>query len=267
MKFRFTIVIMFSMAFLLSCSDSGGGNDREWELSWSDEFEGIEGELPDSDKWSFEIGTDWGNGQLEFDTDRAENVSLNGDGNLRIVARKESYNGSAYTSARIVTKGKFEQAYGRFEARMKLPYGQGLWPAFWLLGTDFAEVGWPDCGEIDIMEYRGQEVTTVHGTVHGPGYFAGGGVTNSYTLPSGRFDTGFHDFAVEWFEDELRFFVDDELYHLIRPHDLPGNWVFDKEFYIILNLAVGGGYVGWPDASTEFPQTLLVDYVRVFEEK
>ncbi len=226
-------------------------------------------------KWDFDIGDGtfyglppgWGNGQLEYDTDRPENVSLDGQGNLAIVARKESYMGSAYTSARIVTRGLFEKTFGRFEARIRLPWGQGIWPAFWLLGSNFSEVGWPACGEIDIMEYRGQETSIVHGTVHGPGYSAGNGVTESYSLQNGRFDTDFHLFAVEWGTDYIDFYVDNQLYQTITPDDVSGEWVFDHPFYIILNIAVGGGYVGPPNDTTVFPQTMLVDYVRVYEEK
>jgi beta-glucanase (GH16 family) len=175
--------------------------------------------------------------------------------------------GSAYTSARIVTRGLFEQTYGRFEARIKLPWGQGIWPAFWLLGSNFTEVGWPACGEIDIMEYRGQETSIVHGTVHGPGYSAGNGVTERYSLQNGRFDTDFHLFAVEWGRDYIDFYVDNNLYQTITPDDVSGEWVFDHPFYIILNIAVGGSYVGPPNETTVFPQSMLVDYVRVYEEK
>jgi len=267
--FRFNrIAPLFIIAILVvACSNGTESDEREWELVWQDEFEETAGQSPDSTKWDYDIGTDWGNAQLEYDTDRPENVSMDGEGNLAIITRKESYLGSAYTSARIVTRGLYEQTYGRFEARIKLPWGQGIWPAFWLLGTNYTEVGWPACGEIDIMEYRGQETSTVHGTVHGPGYSAGNGVTQRYDLPDDRFDFDFHLFAVEWGTDYIDFFVDDKLYNTITPADISGEWVFDHPFYIILNVAVGGGYVGWPNESTVFPQTMLVDYVRVYEEK
>ena len=142
-----------------------------------------------------------------------------------------------------------------------------MWPAFWLLGNNIDEVSWPACGEIDIMEYRGQETSTVHGTVHGPGYSAGNGVTKRYDLSNDRFDTGFHVFAVEWGSDYIDFYVNESLYQTITPGDVSGDWVFDHPFFIIINLAVGGNYVGSPNASTVFPQTMLVDYVRVYEEK
>ncbi|RMG25510.1 MAG: glycoside hydrolase family 16 protein, partial [Methanobacteriota archaeon] len=169
------------------------------------------------------------------------------------------------TSARITTKGLFETQYGRIEARMKLPYGQGIWPAFWMLGSNIDEVGWPDCGEIDIMEYRGQKTSRVHASLHGPGYSGSAPVTGSFDLPNGRFDLAFHVFAAEWDKDYVAFYVDDHRYLKVDIEDVPGEWVFNHPFFIILNLAVGGNYVGPPDASTVFPQTLLVDYVRVYQ--
>ncbi|GAB4341894.1 MAG: glycoside hydrolase family 16 protein [Calditrichia bacterium] len=261
----FTLTALLLLA--LGCSDSTGPEDREWTLVWADEFEGAAGQLPDSTKWNFDVGTGWGNAQLEFDTDRPENVSLDGEGHLAIVARKESYMGAAYTSARINTKGLFETQYGRVEARMKLPWGQGIWPAFWMLGSNIDEVGWPNCGEIDIMEYRGQKTSRVHGSLHGPGYSGAAPVTGSFDLPNGRFDLAFHVFAVEWGKEYVEFYVDDHRYLKVDREDVPGPWVYNHPFFIILNLAVGGNYVGPPDATTVFPQTLLVDYVRVYKEK
>ncbi|MBD3258026.1 family 16 glycosylhydrolase, partial [candidate division GN15 bacterium] len=174
--------------------------------------------------------------------------------------------GQPYTSARIVTRNLYEPRYGRIEARIKLPYGQGIWPAFWMLGNDHETVGWPQCGEVDIMEFLGHDTNTIHGTLHGPGYFGGGGISQSYTLPVGQFHTDFHVFAVEWEEDEIRWYMDDIHYHTLGPDDLGGNeWVFTHPFYIILNVAVGGNWPGSPDGTTIFPQTMLVDYVRVFE--
>lgn len=268
MKKYSILLFAFSVAILsvYSCSDEEKPQDRQWQLTFEDNFDGAAGTLPDASKWVFDIGTDWGNQQLEYDTDRAENVSMDGNGNLAIVARKESYQGSGYTSARITTAGKFEQQYGRFEARMKLPWGQGLWPAFWMLGNDYLTTGWPGCGEIDIMEYRGQQPTVVHGSLHGPGYFAGSPVTDSYTLTNDRFDNDFHVFRVDWGADYIDFYVDDIIYNRITPDDVPGKWVFDHPFYMIVNLAVGGSYVGAPNAETVFPQTMLVDYVRVYKE-
>jgi beta-glucanase (GH16 family) len=243
---------------------AGGGG----RLLWAEEFDGAAGTLPSSAHWTFDVGTDWGNAQLEYDTARPTNVSLDGAGHLAITARREDYMGCAYTSGRINTRGLFSQNKGRFEARMQLPTGRGLWPAFWLLGADNSTVGWPACGEIDIMEYRGQQPTVVHGSLHGPGYSGGGALTRSYTLPnSGRFDTGYHVFAVEWKTNQITYLVDGVPYQVLTPSSLPSGarWVFDHPFFIILNLAVGGNYVGPPDATTVFPQKLLVDYVRVYQ--
>ncbi len=217
--------------------------------------------------WTFDTGTGengWGNNELQYYTDRPENVTVEG-GVLKITARREDFEGSGYTSARIITRGLWEQTYGRFEARMKLPWGQGIWPAFWLLGDNCEQVIWPQCGEIDIMENRGQEPTVIAGSVHGPGYSAGEAVTKDYELEGDRFDTGFHIFGIEWAPNYINFYVDDVLYNQITPADVPGEWVYDHPFYIIINVAVGGSFVGPPSNETVFPQTLEVDYVRVYQ--
>ncbi|MDE2865363.1 MAG: glycoside hydrolase family 16 protein [Gemmatimonadota bacterium] len=264
---RLSIVPLIFLFSASACGDGATEDEASWRLVWSDEFEGPAGQLPDPANWAFDIGTDWGNAQLEFDTDRPENVSLDGNGNLAITARQESYQGSAYTSGRIKTQGLFEQTYGRFEARIKLPVGQGIWPAFWMLGNDIDAVGWPECGEIDIMEYRGQEPGLVLGTIHGPGYSASAGVSGRYALQGGRFDTDFHVFAIEWTEDGIDWFVDDDFYHSVDRGDPGGRWVFDHPFFILLNVAVGGGFVGPPNESTMFPQSMLVDWVRVYRSE
>jgi beta-glucanase (GH16 family) len=249
------------------CKQSSNPITGSWQLVWEDEFDGPAGQSPDAARWRYDVGgSGWGNAQLEYDTARPENVALDGAGNLAITAREESYLGRAYTSARINTNGTFEQEQGRFEARIRLPVGQGLWPAFWLLGNNFATVSWPACGEIDIMEYRGQEPAIVHGSVHGPGYSGGAAITGSYQLPAGGFNTDFHVFAAEWSSEQIVFSVDGIPYRTVTRANLPGGapWVFDHPFFIILNVAVGGNYVGPPDASTSFPQTMLVDWVRVY---
>ncbi len=228
---------------------------------------------PDSNLWDYNIGDGtaqgipgWGNNELQYYTDRAENVIVE-DGVLKITALQENFQGSGYTSARILTKGKFQKTFGRFEARMKLPWRQGIWPAFWLLGDDNNGTQvWPQIGEIDIMEYRGQDPTIVLGTVHGPGYSGANSISKSYDLITERFDTDFHVFGIEWGPDYINYYVDDVLYNQITPDDVPGEWVFnDNEFYIIINMAVGGSFVGSPSSSTVFPQVLEVDYVRVYE--
>lgn len=260
--------LLFFLAIVLlmaGCEDDTQTVVNLEQLVMADEFD-TDG-APDSELWSFEIGTGengWGNNELQYYTDRTENVEVR-NGMLLITARRENFEGSSYTSARMITKGKFEQTYGRFEARMRLPYGQGMWPAFWMLGADIDTNPWPGAGEIDIMEYRGQEPTVVLGSVHGPGYSGGNAVTKRYDLLNDRFDTGFHVFGIEWGEDYVNYYVDDVLYNQITPDDVDGEWVFDKPFYLLINLAVGGSFVGSPNSETVFPQTMLVDYVRVYQ--
>lgn len=271
MNFKYLIsALLLSIIFLYSCgTETNDSSSTDWELTWSDEFEGEAGELPDSENWTFDIGTGengWGNSELQYYTNQPENVSLNGNGNLVITARAESLSGSSFTSARIKTEGLFNQAYGRFEARLKTPFGRGIWPAFWMLGADFSEVGWPQTGEIDIMEYRGQEPSRVHGSLHGPGYSAGNAVTSSFSLNNSRFDTEYHLFAVEWFEDKIYYYIDDIRYQSIERSDIEGEWVFNKPFFLILNVAVGGTFVGPPSDQTPFPQEMIIDYVKVYSK-
>ena len=261
-----TLLISLLVFTLWSCkNDDNEIVKRNWELVWQDEFN-TPG-APDAAKWTYDIGNGpnndgWGNAELQSYTSRAENIVI-ADGNLKITAIK---NGNSFTSARIKTQGLFEQGYGRIEASIKLPYGPGIWPAFWMVGNDVNTKGWPQCGEIDIMEGRGQEPNIIHGTVHGPGYSAGAAITASYGLQNARFDTDYHLFAVEWTENCIDFYVDDVLYSRITPEKVTGNWVYDHPFFIILNVAVGGNYVGWPTTSTPFPQTMYVDYVKVYKE-
>lgn len=245
------------------------GTRPGWRLIWQDEFDGPAGTPPDTARWTPEVGGDgWGNEQLEHNTDRTDNAALDGDGRLAITARRESYRGNAYTSARLSTRGKFEQTYGRFEARLRMPIGQGMWPAFWLLGGDIGEVGWPACGEIDILEYKGQAPSIVYGTVHGPGYSGASGVGKEQPISRTDLSEDFHIYAVEWTPDRIRWFVDSFMFHELTPDDLPPGtrWVFDHDHFIILNLAVGGRFVGPLGPDVAFPQSLLVDYVRVYEK-
>jgi len=238
--------------------------ERQWTLVWQDEFDGPADQPPDPAKWGHDVGTGWGNQQLEYDTADPANSSLDGLGRLAIVARESDPPGG-YTSARLVTRDLFEPRYGRFEARVRQPVGRGLWPAFWLLGADIATVGWPACGEIDVMEYRGQEPTVLHNSLHGPGYSGAAAVTRRVDRAPARLDADFHVYGVEWTEDCVRWTFDGETTFEARAEDLPGEWVFDRPFYLILNLAVGGAFVGPPDGATSFPQTLLVDWVRVHQ--
>jgi beta-glucanase (GH16 family) len=244
-----------------------------WVLAWSDEFNKQDGSAPDPTKWKIETGGNgFGNKELEYYTNRPQNLQIE-KGNLEMIALKETYTGPDgvsrnYTSARLNTLGKFDQAYGRFEARIKIPYGQGIWPAFWLLGNDIDTTGWPGCGEIDIMENIGREPTIVHGTIHGPGYSGGKGIGSPYSVLSGRFADEYHVYTAEWEPNQIRFYVDDHLYATRTPADLPAGtkWVYDHPFFVILDLAVGGEWPGNPDETTTFPQKMLVDYVRVYKK-
>lgn len=241
---------------------------RNWQLVWSDDFDGAAGSLPDDAKWSFDIGAGgWGNSELQYYTNRSSNAALNGDSKLVITAKNESFANAGFTSARIKTKDLFAQAYGRFEARIKTPTGPGIWPAFWMLGANIDATPWPQCGEIDIMEQRGQESFVTHGSVHGPGYSGGGAITKAYGLTNGRFDTDYHIYAIEWGKNYIDYFVDDYLYQRITPDNVTGEWVYDHSFFIILNIAVGGNYVGFPTSGTPFPQSMYVDYVKVYTQK
>jgi beta-glucanase (GH16 family) len=264
------ILLATTLFTFLGCQDDDNGIvKRNWQLVWEDDFDGIAGESPDSAKWTYDIGTGangWGNSELQYYTDRPENISMDGEGNLAITARSESFGGSSFTSARIKTQNLFEQAYGRFEARLKTPWGPGIWPAFWMLGSNINEVSWPQCGEIDIMELRGQQPNLINGTLHGPGYSGGSAITKVFGFENDRFDVDYHLFAVEWGVDYVDFFVDDTLYQRLTPDDVKGEWVYDHPFFMILNVAVGGNYVGFPTAQTPFPQTMLVDYVKVYKE-
>ncbi len=235
--------------------------EREgWNLVWHDEFEG---ETLNPEYWTYDIGGHgWGNNELQAYTDRTENVRLE-DGFLVLEARAEKFVRRDYTSGRIKTQGRLAWTYGRFEARMQLPSGVGLWPAFWMLGTDIDTAGWPLCGEIDIMEFVGKDPTHVYGTVHGPGYSGGSGVGTRTSVPDAS--SAFHVYAVEWEPEEIRWYVDDVEFFRVTPQSVPGTWVYDHPFFILLNLAVGGNWPGPPNETTVFPQQLKVDYVRVYQ--
>jgi len=265
-KFLLTILI----AFLLIPDAFGQNGEPEWELIWSDEFEGTELDLS---KWSYQYGTGasdglsgWGNAELQYYTDRPDNIFVQ-DGKLHIVALEESFAGMDYTSARIRSINNGDWRYGRFEASIKLPEGQGIWPAFWMMPTDAVYGGWPASGEIDIMELVGHQPNVLHGTIHyGPPHTYSGG---SYTLPSGNFSDDFNTFAIEWENGEIRWYVNDIHYHtetnwFSESQDFPAP--FEQRFHFLLNVAVGGHWPGSPDATTEFPQQMVVDYVRVYQD-
>jgi beta-glucanase (GH16 family) len=287
---RYSAQIMRTLSFaafgllLVSASSCGGGATAQppimpppsgWTLTWSDEFSGANGSAPDSSKWTYDIGGGgWGNQELESYTSRPENAQIQ-NGNLVITAQQENYTGSDgitrnYTSARLKTQNLFSQAYGRFEARIKTPKGQGMWPAFWMLGSDIAQDHWPKCGEIDIMENIGREPGIVHGSLHGPSSNSlTSDQTSTVSLPAGQnYSDDFHVYAIDWTPGTVSFFVDANNYATFTQAQWPagGQWVFDHPFFIILNVAVGGVWPGSPDATTQFPQQMLVDYVRVYSK-
>jgi beta-glucanase (GH16 family) len=237
--------------------------EREgWNIVWHDEFEGPE---LDRANWNFDIGGNgWGNAEWQYYSDRPENARIE-EGMLVIEAREEdvSFSGKPYSSARIKTQGLHAWTYGRIEARMKLPYGQGIWPAFWMLGDN--NKGWPASGEIDILEHIGKNPNTIYATVHAPGYSGGKGVGSNLVVPEGTLKDDFHVYAIEWQENEIRWFFDDQEYFKLTPADVPDKWIFDHDFFIIMNMAVGGRWPGYPDKTTVFPQFLTVDYVRVYQ--
>lgn len=244
----------------------------KWTMTFHDEFDGAKGDPPSIEYWGRDLGGGgFGNNELESYTDGPKNAFLDGEGHLVIEARKESTTGSDgihrdYSSARLKTKGKFSQKYGKFEARIKLPRGQGIWPAFWMLGDNINKAGWPGCGEIDILESIGPIAKAAHGTLHGPGYSGSNGKTAQYDSPVSLAD-GFHVYSVEWKPEGIEWFVDGKSYHRVGPKDVaPNGWPFDQPFFIIMNLAVGGGWPGNPDSTTQFPQRMIVDYVRVYRE-
>lgn len=249
-----------------------------WKLVWNDEFNAPAGASPNQKYWGYELGDGtingipgWGNDELEYYTDSTENAATDGLGNLVITAKEADgslicyYGPCQYTSARLLTKNKFEVAYGRIEARIKVPSGAGLWPAFWSLGTDIDRVGWPQTGEIDIMENVGRLPNEIFGTIHGPGYSGGNSFGQSYDF--GEPAAGqFHTVAVEWKPDEIRWYVDGIQYHRATPADVaPNQWVFNHPFYLLLNVAIGGNFGGPVGADTVFPQQMLVDYVRLYQ--
>jgi beta-glucanase (GH16 family) len=230
------------------------------KLIWHDEFNGRAGSAPDRTRWNYDAGAGkWGNYELETYTDSAGNAFLDGNGHLVIRVLKTA---DGYTSARLKTEGKFEFTYGKVEARLRLPQGQGIWPAFWMLPLD-RSLRWPNAGEIDIMENIGREPGIVHATVHGPGYSGDKGITSTYQLDK---PDAFHIYTVEWRRDSIEFQVDRAVIHKATPANLPAGarWVFTSPFFLLLNVAVGGTWPGNPDATTTFPQTMVVDWVRVY---
>lgn len=253
--------------------------DREWTLVWSDEFDGDSGTFVDTTKWRPDTADGcqmgicgWGNQEKQFYTASTGNIALDGDGRLQITARVAPagmtcyYGACRYTSGKITTRGKFQAEPGRVEARITLPTGQGLWPAFWMLGGGWPSTPWPQCGELDIMEHKGSQPAITSSAIHGPGYSGATPFAHATTNSQGPYFENFHLFAVEWDRNEVRFFVDSSLHYSVRRADvLPhGAWVFDQPFFPILNLAVGGHFDGDPQSDAILPATMLIDYVRVY---
>ena len=253
-------------------SDGPAGEFAAYSLAWSDEFDGAAGSPADGRTWRADTGGHgWGNQELQYYTDDTGNAALDGASHLAIAAGRADpqadghrYGGCAYTSARLVSKDQVSFRYGLVQARIKIPRARGIWPAFWMLGQDFDGTGWPQCGEIDIMEHFGTGPAVVHGAVHGPGYSGSGGICGSRTLGS-SLGNDFHVYSVSWEPGRIRWYVNDKLYHSVTPADLRGKrWVFDHDFFLLLNVAVGGTASQDPDRSVSFPQVMLIDYIRIY---
>ena len=263
-----TVVVLLAAAAASTASVTEDAPD--WQLVWSDEFDGT---ALDPTKWDPQIGTGcpglcgWGNEELQYY--RAENATV-ADGVLTITARREDFDDAEYTSARLRTKGRADWRYGRFEIRARMPIGQGLWPAFWMLPTDSPYGGWAASGEMDIVEYLGQEPDIIHGTIHHGGEWPENTKTGAdYVLDEGDFHSDFHTFAFEWEPDELRWYVNGTLYQTLNEWwSSKGEYPapFDQRFHLVLNMAVGGVWPGNPDETTTFPQEFVIDYVRVYQK-
>ncbi|MFB9328136.1 RICIN domain-containing protein [Paenibacillus aurantiacus] len=252
----FTLVIALLVSLLPMTKANAAYN-----LVWSDEFNGTS---IDQNNWSFEIGNGsggWGNNELEYYTNRPENARIE-NGNLVIEARKENYGGMAYTSARLKSQGKKSFKYGRIEARIKMPKGQGLWPAFWTLGSDIGTIGWPKSGEIDIMEHVNNENNT-HGYIHwdANGHAQYGGASQAVDV------TQYHVYSVEWTSSAIKWFIDGVQFREANiANNINSTEEFHKDHFLLLNMAVGGNWPGSPDGSTVFPAKMYVDYVRVYQD-
>ncbi len=239
-------------------------HEERGRLVWSDEFRGPPGAPPDPSVWTHETGAGgWGDEQLQRYTAATSNACLTASGHLALTARREA--DGEITSARLVTKDTVTVEHGRVEARIRLPQGAGLWPAFWMLGADIDTVGWPACGEIDVMEHVGSEPSAVHGTVHGPGYSGIGGGVGGVCRGGRPLGSAFHVFGVTWSPDEIRWHVDGADYFRCGPDDVTGPWPFRHPFYLLLNLAVGGRWPGNRADGLRLPATMLVDWVRVHD--
>jgi beta-glucanase (GH16 family) len=284
MKFQSMILIIILLLIFSGCTELDVSEPTEtlpptetpiptpgWTLVWADEFDLPDGSSPDLNSWNYSTGGGgWGNNELQVYTDRIENAFIENE-MLVIEAHAEKYMGSKYTSARLNTMVRVEFTYGRFETSVKLPNTQGIWPAIWMMPTIGKYGNWPASGEIDIMEMIGSEPDRVHGTLHfgNPHEYR----TGFYRLPERKtFDQDFHIIAVEWEPDEIRWYVDGHLFHQVAVNEwftsyqnAPATAPFDQPFHLIMNVAVGGDWPGSPDATSVFPQRMLVDYIRVYQ--
>src|SRR5260370_24254768 len=276
---RLELWLLFALATLLLLVPSSAA--QTWTQVWSDEFKGLANSAPDPANWNYDTGGGgWGNNELEVycapgssaSPCSASNPNIYQDGNGNLVIQAIKTQSGTWTSGRMKTEGLQPFQYGRIEARMKLPVVAGIWPAFWMLGTNIGSVGWPTCGEQDIMEWVPQYTpTTTSSTIHGPGYSGGNGIGSKFTFPSGgRVDNAFHTYGVIWSQNKMQFYRDDytQPFFTVTPANIPGGtqWVYNHPFFILLNLAMGGGFPGNPDGTTPNPAVVLVDYVRVYEQ-
>lgn len=269
-------IVLVALLFMPGCRSALEGTSSEqvaaapssseesWALQWRDEFEGSG--LPDSTKWGYEHGFIRNDEKQFYTRRRTENARLE-EGHLVITARKEDYRDASYTSASLHTRGKAHWTYGRVEVRAKLPSGRGMWPAIWMLGANIDEVGWPSCGEIDIMEYVGFAPDTIHGHVHTEAFNHVEGTSRGASVEVEAPAEEFHVYAIEWTPGKIDFFVDDENYFTFEnTGEGPAEWPFDEPFYLILNAAVGGSWGGEHGIDDSiFPQEYRIDYVRIYE--
>lgn len=272
------LVVACAGACVTSPSPAASAADQ-WTLVWRDEFDGDSGAFVDTTRWRPDTADGcqmgicgWGNQEKQFYTASPDNVALNGRGQLMITARVAPngmscyYGPCRYTSGKITTRGRFHAAPGMVEARIKLPTGQGLWPAFWMLGEGWPATPWPQCGELDIMENKGSQPTITSSAIHGPGYSGATPLARETRRLEGPYHADFHTFGVAWDTTQVRFFIDGVMHYRVTRADVErhGPWVFARSFFPILNLAVGGHFDGDPRSDAVLPATLLVDYVRIY---
>jgi beta-glucanase (GH16 family) len=267
------IISFLLLALLVSCKESSSTKkaDHSLMLVWADEFD-TPGP-PDNNKWNYDLGDgcpdncDWGNNELQFYTNDPKNIRVEG-GHLIIEAHKEKKENKSYTSTRIISKSKGDWLYGRIEVKAKLPQGKGTWPAIWMLSTDWKYGGWPESGEIDIMEHVGYDPGVIHGTIHTEAYNHMKQTQKEGKITITDCQDNFHLYTIEWTKDKIDFFVDDQLYHTVTrdPEDAYKEWPFDQRFHLIMNIAVGGNWGGAQGVDESiWPQKMEIDYVRVYQ--